>query len=146
MRRDRKKSASRELFVDTSAWYPLLLKAHPDHRRVAAVLRGTLKSGERAVTTNLVLAETYALLLSRGHRLAAITFLAAVRKVPNVVVTSTEELEQRALSDWLMPFEDQAFSLADAVSFAVMQERCIRRAVTFDEHFANAGFEMIPAG
>jgi predicted nucleic acid-binding protein len=143
VRRDRK-SGSRELFVDTSAWYALLLKAHPDHTRVAAALRGTLKSGERAVTTNLVLAETYALLLSRGHRAAAITFLAAVRKIPNVVVTSTEELEQRALSDWLMPFDDQDFSLADAVSFAVMQERGIRRAVTFDAHFAIAGFEMIP--
>jgi len=141
-----RRSASRELFVDTSAWYPLLLKAHPDHTRVAAALRGTIKSGERAVTTNLVLAETYGLLLSRGHRLAAITFLEAVRKVPNVVVTSTEELEQQALKDWLMPFEDQDFSFADAVSFAVMQERGIRRAVTFDAHFATAGFEMIPAG
>ena len=86
------------------------------------------------------------MLLSRGHRLAAITFLEAVRKVPNVVVTSTEELEQQALKDWLMPFEDQDFSFADAVSFAVMQERGIRRAVTFDAHFATAGFEMIPAG
>ena len=113
---------------------------------MAAALRGTIRSGERAVTTNLVLAETYALLLSRGHRLAAITFLEAVRKVPNVVVTSTEELEQQALKDWLMPFEDQDFSFADAVSFAVMQERGIRRAVTFDAHFATAGFEMIPAG
>lgn len=132
--------------MDTSAWYPLLLRAHPDHSRVAAILRRTLESGERAVTTNLVLAETYALLLSRGHRLAAITFLEAVRKVPNVVVASTEELEQRALKDWLMPFEDQDFSFADAVSFAVMQERGIRSAVTFDAHFATAGFEMNPVG
>lgn len=141
-----RKSVSRELFVDTSAWYPLLLKAHPDHARVATALRGTLNAGERAVTTNLVLAETYALLLSRGHRAAAIAFLAAVRTAPNLVVTSTEELEHRALKDWLMPFDDQNFSLADAVSFAVMQERGIRRAVTFDAHFATAGFEIIPAG
>ena len=131
--------------MDTSAWYPLLLRAHPDHALVAAVLRETLKSGERVVTTNLVLAETHSLLLSRGHRLAAITFLEAVRKIPNVVVTSTEELEQRALEDWLIAFEDQDFSFADAVSFAVMQERGIRRAVTFDAHFAMAGFEIIPA-
>lgn len=131
--------------MDTSAWYPLLLRAHPDHARVAAVLRGTLKSGERVVTTNLVLAETYALLLSRGHRLAAITFLETVRKAPNVVVTSTEEVEQRALKNWLMPFEDQDFSFTDAVSFAVMQERGIGRAVTFDAHFATAGFDIVPA-
>jgi predicted nucleic acid-binding protein len=28
-----------EVFVDTSAWYPLLLRAHPDHDRLAAPLR-----------------------------------------------------------------------------------------------------------
>ena len=137
-------SGSRELFVDPSAWFPLLLKAHPDHARVAAVLTGAVQRGERVVTTNLVLAETYALLLSRGHRAAAITFLASVRARPNVVVTSTEELEQRALSDWIVAFEDQDFSLADAVSFVVMRERGIGRAVTFDAHFAIAGFEVLP--
>lgn len=137
--------SARELFVDTSAWFPLLLKAHPDHARVAAVISAAIRGRERIVTTNLVLAETYALLLSRGHRLAATRFLEAVRSAPNTVVTSTEELEQAALADWLIPYGDQSFSLADAVSFAVMRERGIGNAASFDAHFATAGFEMLPA-
>ena len=39
---------------------------------------------------------------------------------------------------------DQDFSFTDAVSFAVMQERGIEEAFTFDSHFATLGFRMIP--
>ncbi len=37
------------------------------------------------------------------------------------------------------PIEDQDFSLADAVSFAVMSERRISKALTLDHHFSVAG-------
>ena len=60
--------ASPELFVDTSAWFPLLLSRHPQHAGLARVIRGRVAAGTRMVTTNLVLAETHALLLYRGHR------------------------------------------------------------------------------
>jgi sugar (pentulose or hexulose) kinase len=33
---------------------------------------------------------------------------------------------------------------ADAVSFAVMQERSIEEAFTFDSHFATMGYRMLP--
>ena len=95
------------------------------------------------MTTNLVLAETHALLLYRGHRAAALTFVRAAREAPNVIVSSTRELEERAVVDWLEQFDDQDFSFTDAVSFAVMQERGTGRALTLDRHFATAGFEMI---
>ena len=36
------------------------------------------------------------------------------------------------------------FSLADAVSFAVMKARKIREALTLDAHFGVAGFAMVP--
>jgi predicted nucleic acid-binding protein len=81
----------------------------------------------------------------RGHRGAALTFLAAVREAPNLVVSSTAELEQSAIDDWLEPFDDQDFSFTDAVSFTVMRARRMTRALTLDRHFAVAGFETLPA-
>lgn len=135
--------AGRELFVDTSAWFPLLLRRHPDHSGLTGALRTRVARGDRVITTNLVLAETYTLLVCRGHRPAALRFLQAVREPPNVIVSSTPDLEQCAVADWLEPFDDQDFSFADAVSFAVMTERRITRALTLDTHFATAGFEMI---
>lgn len=137
--------ASRELFVDTSAWFPLLLRRHPDHPALDAALRKRIAAGDRIVTTNLVLAESYALLLYRGHRDAALTFLRSINAAPNVIVASTPELEHNALVDWLEPFDDQDFSFTDAVSLAVMRDRGIARALTLDAHFAAAGFEPLPA-
>lgn len=134
-----------EIFVDTSAWYPAVVRNHPDHRRLAAALSRAVSQGKRIVTTNLVVAETHALLLRRTNRNVAIGFARTVRQAPNLLVSSTPELESIALGDWLERFEDQDFSLTDAVSFAVMAGRGIHEAITLDRHFVVAGFRALPA-
>jgi predicted nucleic acid-binding protein len=129
-----------ELFVDTSGWFPLAVRGAPGHERMARILRERIAGGAKIVTTNLVVAETQILLLRRVGRDAALRFVRQVGAPPNVVVRSTAALEAAALKEWLEPFEDQEFSLADAVSFAVMRERGIREALALDRHFAAAGF------
>ena len=134
-----------ELFVDTSAWYPVVVADHPDHAAVASVMGEALRTGTRLVTTNLVVAETHALLLHRTNRALAFAFARAAAEPSTVVVASSAELEHIALEEWLARYADQDFSLTDAVSFAVMKRRGIGRAITLDAHFAAAGFEAIPA-
>jgi len=132
-----------ELFVDTSAWFTLADPGAPGHGAVAGALREAVLGGTKIVTTNLVVAETHAL-LRRSHRAAALEFLREVRREPNVVVTSTPEQEARAERDWLQRYDDLAFSLTDAVSFTVMHERGIRDALALDRHFLVAGFRLRP--
>jgi predicted nucleic acid-binding protein len=72
-------------------------------------------------------------------------FVRGVGESPNLVVAGTPDLERTAVRDWLERFDDQPFSLADAVSFAVMDDRGIREALTLDHRFAVAGFVMVPA-
>lgn len=134
-----------ELFVDTSAWYPVVLADHPDHAAVAAVMQAALRSGTRLVTTNLVVAETHALLLHRAGRALALAFAQAAMEPSTVVVPSSPDLEHIGIKDWLARYADQDFSLTDAVSFAVMKRRGIVRAIALDRHFATAGFETVPA-
>jgi predicted nucleic acid-binding protein len=136
---------STELFVDTSAWYPIAVPAHPDHAILADALAGAIRGGRRVVTTNLIVAESHALLLSRAGRRAALGFLRAVRQSPNEVVSTTPDLEDRAIAHWLERYEDKDFSLADGVSFEVMSGRGIRQVLTLDHHFSAAGFVMAPA-
>lgn len=133
-----------ELFVDTSAWYPLADPRHPDHTDLAGELTERVRAGTRIATTNLVVAETHALLLRRVGRDGALRFLREVRREPLLVEPSTPDLERRAAEEWLERFEDQPFSLTDAVSFTVMSDRGIKEALTLDRHFAAAGFIMVP--
>lgn len=134
-----------ELFVDTSAWYPIADKSVAGAVRVRKALQDRVTSGVRIVTTNLVVAETHALLLRRVGRAVALAFARNVVRAPNVIVTSDPDLEAVAVSDWLGRFDDQPFSFTDAVSFATMKARGIREALTLDRHFAIAGFLTLPA-
>jgi hypothetical protein len=134
-----------EFFIDTSAWYPILDPAHPHHRALAAPLRALIAERRRVVTTNLVVSETHALMLRREGRHAALAGLDGIDRATNVLVHSTEELETAARRDWIDRFTDQRFSLADAVSFAVMRERRIEDVLTLDHRFAVAGFRVAPS-
>lgn len=130
--------------MDTSAWYPLTVRSDSAHAGLAAALRDRVRRGLRVVTTNLVVAETHALLLRRASRDAALAFVRRLDQPPNVVVRSTRELEGAAVADWLERYADQEFSFTDAVSFAVMAERGITDALALDRHFVAAGFRMVP--
>ena len=128
------------LFVDTSAWYPLANAAPRDHDALARELRRQIRSGARIVTTNLVVAETHALLLRRE----GLAFHESVRQSPNRIETIRPERTATAIGRWIKRFSDQPFSLADAASFVVMAELGICDALTLDHHFAVAGFAMLP--
>ncbi len=133
-----------ELFVDTSAWYVLAVSSTPQHRKVSEALRHRIEGRARIVTTNLIVAETHGLLLRRTSRNVALTFARQVRRAPNIVITSSTEYEEDAVTDWLEKFDDQSFSFTDAVSFAVMSDLGLREALALDHHFAVAGFEVVP--
>jgi predicted nucleic acid-binding protein len=134
-----------EYFVDTSGWYPLLTVTHADHARVAAAVRTQAAYRRRSVTTNIVVAETHALMLQREGRRAALVGLRTMDESARVLVHSTPALEATARREWLERYVDQDFSLADAVSFAVMRERRIEDVLTLDHHFAAAGFRVAPS-
>jgi predicted nucleic acid-binding protein len=134
-----------EIFVDTSGWFALVIASAPEHAKAVAELEARIRRGVRVVTTNLVLAESHALLMRRAGRKVALEFLREVRRPPNVVVTSDDAVEGKALDDWLSRYSDQEFSFTDAVSFAVMRQRRIREALALDQHFSTAGFEVVPA-
>jgi len=135
-----------ECFVDTSAWYPIIDAAHPQHAALAEPLRELIARRRRLVTTNLIVAETHALLLRREGRRAALAGLDGISRSADVLVHSTPEWETTARRDWIERYTDQAFSLADAVSFAVMRARRIGDVLTLDRHFTVAGFRVMPDG
>jgi len=71
-------------------------------------------------------------------------FLESIRESHRIEkVYSDPQLEDEA-EEILRRYADQGFSLADAVSFALMHRRGIQEAFTFDRHFMVAGFTSVP--
>lgn len=94
-----------------------------------------LTSGERLVTSDHVLVESWRLL---SHRLG---FAAAERQWA-AIRAGALAIEPVGVADLEVAFgigqdfPDQGFSIVDRTSFAVMQRLGILRAATFDKHFA----------
>jgi len=45
---------------------------------------------------------------------------------------------------WLFKWRDKSFSFTDCTSFTIMRELHIRKVLTGDRHFREAGFEILP--
>ena len=136
---------SREVFVDTGAWLALIDDSDRFHPAANAAYPTVLQSGNRLVTTNLVIAETYNLVRRRMGHATAFRFLETLRNTPRLGRIYSEQRLEAEAEVILRKFKDQDFSYADAVSFAVMREREIDQAFAFDHHFLIAGFTLIPA-
>ena len=103
--------------------------------RSNATAKRVLSSGERLVTTDHVLVETWYLIGHRLGRTAAERFWEALRGGgASVEPVGTADLEVAfAIGEG---FPDQDFSIVDRTSFAVMQRLGVFRATSLDEHFA----------
>jgi uncharacterized protein len=130
------------IFVDTAGLLAVL--DADDHFHTAADIswQETLSSGADLMTTNYVLVETFALV---QHRLG----LEAVKAlqegvVPVMDVAWVTEATHQAAVGTLLAASKRQLSLVDCVSFSVMRQKGIRKAFTFDKHFGEQGFEMIP--
>ncbi|OGP87482.1 MAG: hypothetical protein A2156_10715 [Deltaproteobacteria bacterium RBG_16_48_10] len=132
------------VFVDTSAWVALADKDDTNHQKAAAIYPSLLKIQKGLLTSNLIISETYVLLLNElGHH-AALNFLEKIKASPRILkMYSNEDMEGDA-EEILRKYDDQDFSYADAVSFVIMKRQKIRKAFCFDKHFTTAGFESIP--
>lgn len=135
---------ARELFVDASAWIALADKSDTFHALAAKIYPQLLTDYQRLITTNLVVAEVYIVVrVELGHA-AATAFLESVRDSPRIEkIFSTRAMEEQA-ETILRKYDDQDFSYADAVSFALMKERGIKEAFAFDKHFLTMSIRCIP--
>ncbi len=132
----------RRVFVDTSAYLALLDRADSYHTEALAILQWLANRRFRQFTTNTLISETHALLLSSLGSARARKFLQDIAESNTVIVRTSFRDEEHAKSI-LFKYTDKDFSLADAISFAVMERLQISSAFTFDHHFAQYGFAML---
>jgi predicted nucleic acid-binding protein len=131
------------VFVDTSAFYALLVRTDESHDVVRAAFAKLLDDQRPLWTTSFVIVETMALLQHRVGLAAAKDFDEDV--LPVVRVHWVDEHLYRLGADRLWREDRRHLSLVDSVSFEFMRIEGIATAFAVDPHFAEAGFKTVPA-
>ncbi len=131
-----------DIFADTAGWGHLVDPTQAYHEQAATIYRQARQQGRKFITTNYVLTELVALLISplRIPRPQLIAFIAAVKASPHVDIVHVDlRLDAQA---WQLFTErpDKEWSLVDCASFAVMGQRGLLEGFTTDHHFEQAGF------
>jgi uncharacterized protein len=133
----------RRVFVDSSAYLALLDVDDEHHNEAIETLQELAQARYRQFTTNVLLIESHALILSVLGRGRAAQFLTDMEESNTVVIRARAADEERA-KQLLFQYTDKDFSFADAISFAVMERLTIRLAFTFDRDFVQYGFPVLP--
>ena len=121
------------MLVDTGAWYAIADASDRLHERARKFYAE--HAGETAfVTTDLILAETMALVTAHLGRSAARTFWGTLRET-RIPLLTLEPIDLEAAWHIGHALPDQDFSFVDCTSFAVMERLGIHEAFSFDTHF-----------
>jgi predicted nucleic acid-binding protein len=127
------------IFLDTSAIYAMADEADPNHVTACSKFDLALKSRERFLLHNYILAESAALLQARLGLQSAILFLKDAKAFEIEWVDS--ELHHEALKE-LETISKRGISFIDCTSFIVMRRKGIRTAFVFDPDFQDQGFSI----
>lgn len=129
------------IFADTS-FFQALISKEDEHHEVAMLLSESINT--RVVTSEWVLTELVNG-FSRGaaRRQNCIRLVDDLRLYAEVVIVPVTSLAWRGGYELFRKRLDKDWSLVDCISFQVMWDRKIERVLTFDEHFGQAGFEVV---
>ena len=119
------------------------MKQDFSHRAASRILRKSAAAKQRFLTTDYVLDETVTLLKFRdhGHLIRAVFDTILSSNACRIEWTSLERFESTFA--YFLKHLDHQWSFTDCLSFQVMKELQVQRALTKDAHFREAGFTVL---
>ncbi len=132
------------LFVDTAGWISLSDSADPHHKACCAARDDWLRHGGLLVSTDFIQDETLTLIRFRLGFKSAKLWWDQVESSSRLRWEWIDALRAEKARRWFFYWRDKDFSFTDCTSFVVMRELRLRKALTTDAHFRQAGFQMVP--
>jgi uncharacterized protein len=131
------------VFVDSGAWIALALARDPLHAQAREQWHLLQGAGAKLYTSVPVVIETFTFLDRNTNRDVALAWKESIcdRGAAKVLPCDPGDLERSW--DYFRRADLHKLSAVDATSFAIMKRARIRRAYTFDYHFAAVGFRLV---
>jgi predicted nucleic acid-binding protein len=130
------------IFVDTSALFALVNSSDEDNQIAWHTWKECIGGGDEFITSNYMIVESIALIQSRLGIPVMRRLLENL--VPFIQVAWLDEEQHAAAIDDLLATNLRNLSLVDCASFNTMRRLDIKTVFTFDEHFREQGFNVIP--
>ena len=131
----------KRIFVDTSGWYALVDANDPDH---LAAKNWFVANKSPLVTSNYVFSETVTLIKSRLGAANTVRFGEKLRNSKFVSTCFLSDDDESAAWELFKKYVDKGYSFPDCTSFVLMRGFNIDSAFTFDVHFEQHGFMVLP--
>lgn len=131
------------IFIDTAAFLAVLNASDQFHPPARQTWEEVVNSDSTLYTSNYVLLETTALLQHRFGIDAVRLFESDI--LPVVEVHWIDEPIHKQAMSALLAANRRALSLVDCTSFEIMRQFGMDTAFTFDSHFREQGFNLLPA-
>ena len=134
-----------DVFADTAGWGHLIDSSQPYHSQAATVYRRARQEGRKFITTNYILTELVALLISllRIPRPKIVVFIDGLKSSSSVEIVHVDAALDGRAWQFFTQRDDKEWTLVDCSSFMVMKERRITEALTTDHHFEQAGYACL---
>ncbi len=133
------------LFIDTSAFIALHDASDRHHEAAKSFFTPERIRDLKVqlVTTNFVFSEVYSYFCKTHADAIAVGTYIRESKVLRYI--RADPADEEAAWQLAQKYHDKDFSFVDCLSFVVMSRIGCNKAFTFDSHFGQMGFEMLPA-
>ena len=129
-------------FIDTSAFLAILNANDRFHPKARETWSELLNSEATLFTSNYILLETSALLQHRFGIDALRLFEGDLLPVFEIYWVD-QPIHEHGMSA-LLAANRRDLSLVDCTSFEIMRQRGLKKVFTFDPHFREQGFDLLP--
>jgi len=130
------------ILIDTSAVLAMLSLQDGSHLIAKQAWHDLIQKSVLLYTNNYLLVEAYALVQNRLG-------MSAIRDLQEKIIPWLHKewintRQHQEIVDSFITANRRQLSLVDCASFATMRRLGLRTAFTFDPHFAEQGFEVVP--
>ena len=132
------------VFVDTVGWIALVHRSDNLHQKVIQAYHAIGRV--RRITTDAILIESCNAFSKTTLRPLALALMEKVKESEALGVLDIIHVNEELINEGWMLFEkrmDKEWSLTDCISFVVMKNVGMKKAITSDHHFEQAGFEKL---